>query len=177
MSVLKSYKTLVWAKGRKIEGLETRLAQTQHHCDLACLALEDSQAEHHRLAGLEQAGRQQCDALLRAEVFRPEHLLELRSQLDGMQAKAAAAASLVRSAEQAAEDSAREVKLAQHRLQRARSHLETLGQRCLQLEQSQARADEDQQDEESEESAVARMLNVRLGQARSRMQDGPAHER
>jgi Bacterial type III secretion protein (HrpB7) len=160
MNTMAAYKTLLWAKARKLKAHEAQVAQAQQRCREALETQAQANTEAQRQALLEEQGLETLTRTVAGESFRPEHLLVLRSLQEALQASANAARAAARNAQEAQLKSVALLQAAQARLQRAHSQIGTLELRRDELRGQLAQADDDQQDEESEEAAVARRVQA-----------------
>ncbi len=160
---LRSLKTLLWAKRRRLEGLEAEVKAAAAGVAQAEAALVAARSRHQDCVREVQDCEQRIEQMVSSPRFVPQDAVTFRHVLETLQGLAMQAEEGVRTAQaqrvqaQAVHDGAKGA------LQRAQQQIEQLEdrrqRRLVELDQ----AAEDTQDEESEEAAVAR----RLAQARA----------
>ncbi|HEX6703355.1 MAG TPA: hypothetical protein VF169_01240 [Albitalea sp.] len=156
---LRSLDLLLRIKRRAIERKEEAAAAQAQQVD-ACAQ------QHAQAVGQEEACRAdeaQCMGKIehlttRTEGFRPNDVVTLRHVLEMLADKTKRAAAGVAQAAQQLQAAQEELARLRREVRRAQQQLEQLLERRKQLAQQLELADEDVQDEDSEETAVARIL-------------------
>jgi flagellar biosynthesis chaperone FliJ len=162
-AALRAFDRLLTTKRRRIEQMEAEAEQARQ-------ALQQCEQAHAEAAKQEKACRDdevdcgaKIDALpARDGGFKPADFVTLRHILATLTDHTRKAAKQTEQAARLVEQAQQAVGQVRRRLQRAEQQLEQLKQRrrdmALRLEQAQ----EDAQDEESEETAVARLVAARI---------------
>ncbi|UXH78288.1 hypothetical protein [Roseateles amylovorans] len=162
---LRSLKTLLWVKRRRLEPLEQQVQAAAAHL-AATQQAHDAAVHQHALSVANEAT---CAAKIQSlgsdGGFRPDEAVTLTLVLQGL-------SDLVRQAAEAEQAAAAQVVQAQARLVAARQALQRAERQIEQLEDRRQQRlkqidqeGEDTQDEESEEAAVARKVAQRREQA------------
>lgn len=158
---LRSLKTLLWVKQRRIEPLEQQVQAETAQVAVAHQAHEGALQRHALSVANEAACAARIQSLGSDGGFRPDEAVTLQHVLQGL-------ADLVRQAAEAVTAAAGQLAQAHARLAAARKALQRAERQIEQLEERRAKRlkeidqeGEDTQDEESEEAAVARKVAQR----------------
>jgi len=157
VSVLKSLNMLLRVKRRRVEQCEAEVRRAlealqaqQQGLDLATSQQQDCLAQEH---GCEQ----HIDAMCR-DAFIGQNLIAMQLVLNGLRDATKAAAKAVAAAQKKVDAAMQQVTEARRAVQRAQAVVEFLDKRREAALKDIENAQEEMQDEESEEAAVARML-------------------
>lgn len=159
MSSIPGLRTLIKVKNRRVDQLDTALQACRQKLRQQQAAVDEASAEETARRD-EEAGLR--DGLLSSTTptggLRGSDIMARQLYLDAAVQRAAAAAKAVQQARQQAEAAQQQVRTAQQALQRGQHKLEHSRERLSGALRELAQADEDTQDEEAEEVAVARLL-------------------
>lgn len=155
---LRSLKTLLWVKRRRLDGLEAAVKAAAARVAEAEEALQAARSRHQDCVREVQDCEQRIEQLVDSPQFVPQDAVTLRHVLDTLQGRAVQAEAGVQTAAAQRAQALAVLEAAKGALQRAQQQIEQLEdrrqRRLVELDQ----AAEDTQDEESEEAAVARRL-------------------
>ncbi|MCW7540289.1 YscO family type III secretion system apparatus protein [Aquabacterium sp. A7-Y] len=168
MTTAKSLKTLLWAKRRRVEQAEAAV-QAQQAVLGACRTRQAEAAQHEVDCGLEQ---QACYDKLTTHCsgeagFDAADLVTYQHLLDTLKTRRNQAVQVLQQAQQQTAEAEQQLGLLRQAVKRAQQQVEHIEARRQALLQAEELAQEDNQDEESEEAAVARLLAARAQEAAS----------
>jgi chromosome segregation ATPase len=159
MISLPTLRTVVRLKERRVAEQAEVVKAAKDQLVQRVQELNDALGEEARLRADEQARHDKLfNTSTRTQGFRGSDIVTLQHLLSDAQQRTLAAGTQVRKAEQQVEAARGQVQVALQGLQRAERRLEQRRDQMTQLQDHLARQQEDQQDEEAEEAAVARML-------------------
>jgi len=154
-----SLRTLVKLKQRRVAALGEEVKRCQQQLRERVHELDQALGDE---ATCREDERTQYDKLFNTssstQGFRGSDIVTLQYLLSDAEKRTVDAGKVVRKAEQQVEAARLQVRAAQVAVQRGEQQLEQRKQMLQQALEAIERAQEDQQDEESEETAVARML-------------------
>jgi flagellar biosynthesis chaperone FliJ len=166
MSSVPVLRTLVRLRQRRVDDLASALTLGRQQLRQQVHALDQVLGEEARLRDLEQAQRDKLlDTSGRTQGFRASDIVTLQHLLGDAQQRTAAAGKQVQKTEQQVEAARQQVQAAQQALRRAEHRLERQRQLLQQALDRAVQLQEDQQDDEAEEAAVARLLAAARVQA------------
>lgn len=156
---LKAYALLLRIKRRRVEQLE---AAVQEQAGVVAAAKEQlgyAQANEAQAQADQQACADKIDHLTSgAEGFLPSKLVTLNHVLDGLKLRSAEAQKATAQAQQAVEQAEAQWRELRRAVDRANNQVEQIEEQRKKLAKEIEDAAEDQQDEDSEEAAVARLI-------------------
>lgn len=163
---LRSLKTLLWVKQRRLEELE-RLVQAQVG-QVAAAEAALAQAEERRLSCVadEEGCVAQIAALSASDRFIPEQIVTLGHVLHGLVEATRLASSACEQASLKVNEARQQLAQLRQAQQRAERQYEQLEERRERRLKEIDQEGEDLQDEESEEAAVARRVGQRRDEER-----------
>lgn len=158
MSVIAGLRILVKLKARRLDQLEEALKRRQAHLQDQERALDTCRDEESRCRAEEIARRTRIADTASSGGFRGSDIVLLQHLAKEAAELTAAAGARVLQAEQRATSAEEEVRAAQRARRRGEQQLDRCKERLQSALDAEDRAQEDRQDEESEEAAVARLL-------------------
>ncbi|GKT20950.1 type III secretion protein [Acidovorax sp. SUPP3334] len=171
MSTIKGLRILVRLKKRRVEQGEAALQESARQRDSDQAAHEAAVSEEQQVQQAEQAVRDRLGATTtRPQGFHAQEVVTLQMLVKEAEGQTTDAAKKTRRAAEQVEAALQRVAEREFALRRATQQLEGTELRLEKAIQDAERAQEDAQDEEAEETAVARMLAGTRAAARSRLQ-------
>lgn len=166
MSTIQGLRTLVKLKQRRLGQLDDAVKAAQEGLRGQVGALGQVLEEEKGCRAQEDAQRDKLfNTSSNTQGFRASDIVTLQHLLSDATQRTVAVAKRVQQAEQQVEKARQQVRLAQQALQRGEQQLEKCQHRLQAAMDEIERFQEDQQDEESEEASVARMLAAARAQA------------
>ena len=157
MSALKSLNTLLRIKRRRMEQCEQEVKDRLEALKTQQQSLAEAQAQQQDCSARERDCEQQIDAIC-GEAFTGQKLVTMQLVLAGLRDAVKQAAKAVAAVQKKVDAAQEEVVQARRAVQRAQTVVEALEKRREAALKDIDNAQEEMQDEESEEAAVARML-------------------
>lgn len=171
MSTIKGLRILVRLKKRRVEQSEAALQESARQRDRDRAAHEAAMAEEEQVQQAEQAVRDRLGATTtRPQGFHAQEVVTLQMLVEEAEGKSVDASKQTQRAAAQVEAAIQRVAERESALRRATQQLEATELRLEKAIQEAERAQEDAQDEEAEETAVARMLASTRAAARNRLQ-------
>ena len=166
MSTIQGLRTLVKLKQRRLRQLDDAVKAAQQQLRGQVSSLGQVLDEERSCRAQEDAQRDKLfSASSNTQGFRASDIVTLQHLLSDATQRTSAVAKRVAQAEQQVEAARQQVRSAQQALQRGEQQLDKCRQRLQVAQDEIERFQEDQQDEESEEASVARMLAAVRSQA------------
>jgi chromosome segregation ATPase len=166
MSTIQGLRTLVKLKQRRLGQLDDAVKAAQQHLRGQVSSLGQVLDEEKNCRAQEEAQRDKLfNTSSNKQGFRASDIVTLQHLLSDATLRTTAVTKRVAQAEQQVEAARQQVRSAQQALQRGEQQLDKCRQRLKAAMDEIERSQEDQQDEESEEASVARMLAAVRSQA------------
>ncbi|GKS93450.1 type III secretion protein [Acidovorax sp. SUPP2825] len=171
MSTIKGLRILVRLKKRRVEQSEAALQESARQRDREQAAHEAAVAEEAQVRQAESDVRGRIASTTeRPQGFHAQEVVTLQILVKEAEVRSADAGKLTQRAATQVEAAVQRVAEREYALRRATQQLEATEARLERAVQEAERAQEDAQDEEAEETAVARMLACSRAAARTRLQ-------
>lgn len=161
MTTLKAFDTLLRIKKRRIEQLEETAQQQMQFVQQAQQHHQECVQQEQTCKAAEVSCQDKISGLSQQQSFKPEQLITLGHVLESLEQKTKHASQVVAQAAQQVQTAQQELQQTRRQQQRMEQQIDQLREKRKELALKIEQAQEDLQDEESEETAVARMLSQR----------------